>query len=177
MSVDSPFGRIALLFNVGEDAFSLVVLTVRASWKFAVALDLLAPAHVARTRNAASFWVIWIGIVIPPEAVARVKVGCQAGSIVGEATKDLRRRIGEGGVWERGWIKAAAHGVCSNDGVLGGGRYDWRLFGSNAEHRKDLSGRMRLVMSRCVSIGWGSHTSFQAEAPEVRAAAEQEESL
>lgn len=43
---DVPFGGIALLLDLGEDAVGLVIDAVRAGWQLAVALDLLLPAHV-----------------------------------------------------------------------------------------------------------------------------------
>lgn len=43
----SPFGRVPLLLDLGEDAVRLVVDAVRAGRQLAIALDLLLPAHVA----------------------------------------------------------------------------------------------------------------------------------
>lgn len=48
---DIPLGRTALLLNLGEDTFGLVVCAVTASRQLAVALDLLLPAHIT------SLWV------------------------------------------------------------------------------------------------------------------------
>lgn len=42
-----PFGRVALLLNLGEDAFSLIIGAVAAFGQSAVALYLLFPAHIA----------------------------------------------------------------------------------------------------------------------------------
>lgn len=42
-----PFGRIALLLDLGEDTFGLVIDTMATFWHFAVAFDLFLAAHVA----------------------------------------------------------------------------------------------------------------------------------
>lgn len=42
-----PFGRIALLLHLGEDAFGLVIDTMATFWHLAVAFDLFLAAHVA----------------------------------------------------------------------------------------------------------------------------------
>lgn len=47
----SPFWRVPLLLDLGEDTFGLVVDAVCACWQLAVALDLLLPAHVASLRE------------------------------------------------------------------------------------------------------------------------------
>lgn len=47
----SPFRRVPLLLDLGEDTFGLVVDAVCACWQLAVALDLLLPAHVASLRE------------------------------------------------------------------------------------------------------------------------------
>lgn len=47
----SPLGRIALFLYLCEDALRLIILAVRASWHFAIALDLLLPTHVASLRR------------------------------------------------------------------------------------------------------------------------------
>lgn len=47
----SPFGRLALLFHLGEDALGLVVLAVGASGHLAVTFDFLFATHVTRLRR------------------------------------------------------------------------------------------------------------------------------
>jgi len=44
---DKPFWRITLLFDLGEDAFCLVVDAMGACWHLSVTLYLLLSAHVA----------------------------------------------------------------------------------------------------------------------------------
>lgn len=46
-----PLRWSALLLDLGEDAFCFVVLAVTAGRQFAIALDLLLPAHVASLGN------------------------------------------------------------------------------------------------------------------------------
>lgn len=57
--VHSPFGWLALLFHLGEDAFSLVVCTMCAGWHFAIALDLLLATHVTSLRRQQLAWRVW----------------------------------------------------------------------------------------------------------------------
>jgi len=72
---DSPFGRIAFLLDLGEDALGLVVLAMGAFGHFAVALDLLLTTHVAGPRYAAALrialsQVVGVAVII----VAEVRV-------------------------------------------------------------------------------------------------------
>lgn len=43
----SPFWRVPLLFDLGKDAFGLIVYAVSASWHLSIALDLLFSTHIA----------------------------------------------------------------------------------------------------------------------------------
>jgi hypothetical protein len=59
-----PFGRVALLLYLREDAFRFVVDAVGALWHFAIAFDLFLPTHIARLSPLESISV-YLGMIHP----------------------------------------------------------------------------------------------------------------